>query len=128
MKSFIENAEEKGIAISSEYPFFIFFKNKNFNKEILYSYYLEKTKEMEIDSFYDLKSHSIYFINDKKYDIKNLLFMDIINYFYEYDFQGKDDQSHKIGILVMGEYGCGKSTFINYLLGRQMAYCNFIPY
>jgi len=125
LKSFIENADEKGF-INSEYPFFIFFKNKNFNKEILYSYYLEKSKETEIDSFCDLKSHSIYFINDKKSDIKNLLFMDIINYFYEYDFQGKDDQSQKIGILVMGRTGSGKSTLINYLLGKQMAYCGFM--
>jgi GTP-binding protein EngB required for normal cell division len=125
LKSFIENADDKGIAKNnSEYPCFIFFKNKNFNKEILYSYYLENTKEMKISSYYDLKSHNIYFINDKKYDIKKLLSMDIINYFYGYDFQGKDDQSHKIRILFFGQAGSGKSTFVNYLLGKQKTYCS----
>ena len=57
LKSFIENAEEKAIVKNnSDYPFFIFFENKNFTKEILYSYYLENTKEMEISRFYQIKS------------------------------------------------------------------------
>ena len=124
LKTFIEKAMEDYTIYNSEYPCFIFFKNKNFNKEILYSYYLEKTKEMKISSYYDLKSHNIYFINDQKSDIKKLLSMDIINYFYGYDLQGKDDQSHKIRILFFGQARSGKSTFINYLLGKQKIFCS----
>lgn len=36
--SFIDKAQDKGIAKNnSDYPFFVFFENQNFNKEILYS-------------------------------------------------------------------------------------------
>ena len=86
----MENAEEKAFAKNnSDYPFFIFFENQNFTKEILYSYYLENTKEMEISRFYQIKSFNIYFLRKNKEEIERLLEKDITNYYYECDF--KDD-------------------------------------
>ena len=46
---------------------------------------------------------------------------DITNYFYEYDFKTKYN-AYNIEFLFMGQTGCGKSTFINYLLGMPRAY------
>lgn len=125
LKSFMENAEEKAFAKNnSDYPFFIFFENPNFTKEILYSYYLENTKEMEISRFYQIKSFNIYFLRKKKEEIERLLEKDITNYYYECDF--KDDSheinTYKIEMLFMGQTGCGKSTFINSLLGKLRAF------
>lgn len=123
LKKFIENADDKGIAKNnSDYPIFVFFKNKNFNKEILYSFYLEATKEMEISRFYELNSHNIFFVNNSKDEIIKLITVDIANYYYEYDFKINEYNTHKIEMLFMGQTGCGKSTFINYLLGKLRAY------
>lgn len=99
LKLFVEKSEENAYARSnSDYPFFVFFKTKDFSEEILYSYYLDKEKESEISSFYHLKSH-IYFKSD----------FDAI-------------KSYNIKMLLMGQSGCGKSTFVNYLLGKS---CEF---
>ena len=124
LKSFIEYVKESGCAKNnSDYPFFIFFENKNFTKEILYSYYLENTKEMEISRYYELKSHNIFFLKPKKEDIERLLEKDITNYYYEFDFKSDSNEinPYKIEMLLMGQTGCGKSTFINYLLGKLRA-------
>ena len=76
---FIENAETNCVdKNNSDYPFFTFFNNQNFNKEILYSHYLNT-------SFYDLKSHNIFFIMNTKEDNERLFEKDITNYYYEYD-------------------------------------------
>ena len=108
LKEFIEKAAENAYAKNnSDYPFFIFFENKNFTKEILYSYYLENTKEMKIDRYYELKSHNIFFLKPKKEDIERLLGKDITNYYYEFDFKSDSNEI--------------KSTFINYLLGKLRA-------
>ena len=123
--SFIDKAQDKGIAKNnSDYPFFVFFENQNFNKEILYSYYIENTKEKNISRFYDLKSHNIYFIKRTKQDIEELISREIVNYYYEFDFKSDSNttNSYKIEILFMGQTGCGKSTFINYLLGKLRAF------
>ena len=122
---FIENADNNCIAKNnSDYPFFIFFKNQNFNKEILYSHYLDTSQKIKIDSFYDLKSHNIFFIKNTKDDIERLLERDITNYYYEYDFKSESNEinNYKIEMLFMGQTGCGKSTFINYLLGKLRAF------
>ena len=122
LKSFIEyNDDDCIVKNNSDYPFFVFFKKKNFNKELLYSYYLENTKEMDISSFYEIKSLNIKFIEDSTDEINNLLINDITNYFYEYDFKTKNN-AYNIEFLFMGQTGCGKSTFINYLLGKLRAY------
>ena len=125
IKLFIEKAEESCSAKNNnDYPFFVFFENPKFKKEILYSYYLEKTKKMEISRFYDLKSQNIYFVKTKE-DIENLISTEITNYYYEFDFKNNCpgiNSNYKLEILFMGQTGCGKSTFINYLLGKLRAF------
>ena len=125
LKSFVENVQENGIAKNnSDYPFFIFFENKDFTKEILYSYYLENMKEEDISRFYDIKSQNIFFIQNSKEQIEQLITKDISNYYYEFDFKDEDKNInyYKIEMLFMGQTGCGKSTFINYMLGKLRAY------
>jgi len=125
IKSFINFNEENACTKNnSDYPFFIFFENKNFTKEIFYSYYLENTKDMEISRFYDLKSINIFFLKPNKENIERLLEKDITNYYYECDFKSdlNEFNSYKIEMLFMGQTGCGKSTFINYLLGKLRAF------
>ena len=129
LQLFIEKVKEDEIIRNySDYPFFVFFKKNDFNKEILYSYYLEKIKEDKIGPYYDLKSHNIYFIKNKKEDIEKLINNDIINYFYEYQSHIIDCNPNKISILFMGPTGSGKSTFINYMLGKQRAYSSSVNY
>ena len=122
---FMKKAEEASSAKNNnDYPFFVFFENPKFTKEILYSYYLEQTKEMEISRFYDLKSQNIYFVKTKE-DIENLIVNEITNYYYEFDFKSDSpvvNSNYKIEMLFMGQTGCGKSTFINYLLGKLRAF------
>ena len=122
LKSFVKNVEENGIAKNnSDYPFFVFFENKNFNKSILYSYYLKNIDE--ISRFYDVKSQNIYFIKNSKEEIEQLIAKDITNYYYEFDFKNDmNDCIYNIEMLFMGQTGCGKSTFINFLLGKLRAY------
>ena len=101
--------------------FFIFFENKNFNKNILYSHYLKNIEE--ISRFYDLKSQNIYFVKNSKEEIEQLIAKDITNYYYEFDFKNDtNDYIYNIEMLFMGQTGCGKSTFINYLLDKLRAY------
>ena len=122
LKSFVETAQENCIAKNnSDYPIFVFFKNANIKKEKLYSYYIESTKDSDISSFYELKSYNIFVIEPTKDDINNFLFYDATNYFYEYDFK-TESNPYQIEVLFMGQTGCGKSTFINYLLGKLRAY------
>jgi GTP-binding protein EngB required for normal cell division len=122
LKSFVETAQENCIAKNnSDYPIFVFFKNANMKKEKLYSYYIESTKDSEIESFYDLKSYNIFVIEATKDNILHFLVNDAINYFYEYDFK-IETNPYQIEVLFMGQTGCGKSTFINYLLGKLRAY------
>ncbi len=122
LKSFVKNVEENGIAKNnSDYPFFVFFENKNFNKKILYSYYLKNIGE--ISRFYDIKSHNIFFVKNVKEEIEELISKDFTNYYYEFDFKKEDNGFiYNIEMLFMGQTGCGKSTFINYLLGKLRAY------
>lgn len=77
---------------------------------------------MEISRFYELNSHNIFFVNNSKDEIIKLISVDIANYYYEYDFKINEYNSHKIEMLFMGQTGYGKSTFINYLLGKLRAY------
>lgn len=122
LKSFVEAANDNAIAKNnSDYPFFVFFQNKNLTKEKLYAYYLKITNEMEIPAFYELRSHNIFVIKNSKDSINNLLTIDITNYFYEFDFKDTFNP-YQIQILFMGTTGCGKSTFINRLLGKLRAY------
>ena len=122
LKSFVETAQENCIVgNNSEYPIFVFFKNSNMRREKLYSYYVESTKDLEIESFYELKSYNIFVIEATKDNIINFLVNDEVNYFYEYDFKNETNP-YQIEVLFMGQTGCGKSTFINYLLGKLRAY------
>ena len=125
LETFIDTNKKNKIAKNnSDYPFFVFFESKFFNKEMLYLYYLENTKKKKISRFYDIKSHNIYFINSQKEEIEKLITTDIFNYYYELD--NKNDENHnfgfKIEMLFMGQTGCGKSTFINYMLGKLRAF------
>ena len=125
IKLFIEKAEENCAAKNnSDYPIMVFFERESFTKEILYSHYLNSTKESNISRFYDLKSHNIFFIKDTKESIEDLLTKDITNYYYEFDFKSDINKlnKYKIEMLFMGQTGCGKSTFINYLLGKLRAF------
>ena len=123
LESFIKYCQESGIVKNkTSYPFFIFFENQNFNKANLYSYYLQNIKEKEIKNSYDLSSQNIYFINDKKDDVELLLSTEIFNYYYEFGMKKNDKNPYKIRMLFIGQVGSGKSTFINYLLGKQRAY------
>ena len=122
LKSFVESAQGNCIAKNnSDYPIFVFFKNENMKKEKLYSYYIESTKDSEIESFYELKSCNIFVIESTKDNIINFLVNDATNYFYEYDFK-IETNPYQIEVLFMGQTGCGKSTFINYLLGKLRAF------
>ena len=123
LKLFVESSEESHYTKGySEYPFFVFFKTKDFSKEILYSYYLEK--EITISRYYQLRSYNIKFINKSEEDIIHLISKDIKNYFYEFDFKSDSNEitSYKIEMIFLGQTGCGKSTFINYLLGKLKAF------
>ena len=125
LKLFVEKSEENAFAKNnSEYLFFVFFKTKDFSKEILYSYYLDKEKESEISRLYLLKSHNIKFIKKSEDDIIQLILKDLVNYFYEIYFKSDFDaiKSYNIKMLLMGQSGCGKSTFVNYLLGKSCAF------
>lgn len=122
LKLFVQTANDNGnVKNNSDYPFFVFFRNNNFTKEKLYTYYLEISQEMDILPYYELKSYNIFVIKKSIDEINNLLTHDITNYFYEFDF--KDEHNpYQIQILFMGTTGCGKSTFINRLLGKLRAY------
>ena len=60
-------------------------------------------------------------LKDNK-EIKARLLLDLSNYFYECDYKQNKTSYYNIEILFIGQTGCGKSTFINYLLGKLRAY------
>ena len=123
LKLFVESSEENGyVKIYTDYPFFVFFKAKDFSKEILYSYYLDK--EITISRYLQLNSNNIKFINKSEEDVIQLISKDIKNYFYEFDCKSDSNEInwYNIKMIFIGETGSGKSTFINYLLGKLRAF------
>ncbi len=125
LKQFLEyNIENKIVPNSSGYPFFLFLENKNFNKKILYSYYEENISSLKIDSSLNINSHNILFCQNSKESIGEKITMQLTSYFFQKDFKKKNNIKYDscINFLFMGNTGCGKSTFINYLLGKNCAF------
>lgn len=125
LKQFLEyNIENKIVSNSSGYPFFLFLENKNFNKKILYSYYEENISSLKIDSSLNISSHNILFCQNSKESIGEKITMQLTSYFFQKDFKKKNNIKYDscINFLFMGITGCGKSTFINYLLGKNCAF------
>lgn len=124
LKQFLEyNIENKIVSNSSGYPFFLFLENKNFNKKILYSYYEENISSLKIDSVLNINSHNILFCQNSKESIGEKITMQLTSYFFQKDFKKNNIKYDScINILFMGITGCGKSTFINYLLGKNCAF------
>ena len=69
---------------NSDYPLFVFFENKIFNKKLLYSHYLENDKEIDINPRYEIKSHNLKFIKNSSKAIDNILINDISGFYYQY--------------------------------------------
>ena len=124
LKQFLEyNSENKIVPNSSGYPFFLFLENKNFNKKILYSYYEENIRSLKIDSALNINSHNILFCKNTKESIGEKIAMELTSYFFQKDFKKNNIKYNScINFLFMGNTGCGKSTFINYLLGKNCAF------
>ena len=124
LKQFLEyNIKNGVVSNNSGYPFFLFLENKNFNKKILYSYFLENISNLNIDYALNINSHNILFCQNSKESIGEKIATELSSYFYQKDFK-KNNIKYDAGIniLFMGITGCGKSTFINYLLGKN---CSF---
>ena len=124
LKQFLEyNIENKTVSNNSGYPFFLFFENENFNKNILYSYYNKNIKSLNIDPSLDINPHNILFCQNNKESIGEKILMELTSYFYQKDFKKNNIKyDASINFLFMGITGCGKSTFINYLLGKNCAF------
>lgn len=127
LKYFIEkNLDNQLIANSSGYPFFIFLNNKNFNKKILYSFYLENINDIKgLEPHLYLPSQNILFCDNDKESLINIITRDLFSYFFQKDLNKKNinvDYSASINLLFLGNTGCGKSTFINYLIGKKKAF------
>ena len=126
LKYFIEKTnEERIISNSSGYPFFIFLNKENFNKKILYSYFLENMSSIKnLKKSLNLSSQNILFCDDNKENVYFKLTKDISNYFEQKDFKENDNLDYGSGInfIFIGNTGCGKSTFINYIIGKKRAF------
>lgn len=111
------------VSNNSGYPFFLFLENENFNKKILYSYYEENIRSLKINSSLNINSHNILFCKNSSESIGEKITMDLTSYFFQKDFKRNNIKyDSSINLLFMGNTGCGKSTFINYLLGKNCAF------
>ena len=116
---------------NDEFPFFIFYRDQNsandfdLKKLILNINNIQK----EIIDSCKLDSRNIYIDTEETFintiqKIYNYYNGDFIINFDEDDDEKKEKYniSKTINILIMGKRGCGKSTFINRILGEKRAY------
>ena len=126
LQYFIEKInKEATIANSSGYPFFMFLNNENFNKKIFYSYYMENISNVKgLKKSLNLPSQNIIFCDNNIDSVYNKISKDISSYFFQRDFKENDglDYSSGINFIFVGNTGCGKSTFINYMMGKKRAF------
>ena len=126
LKFFIEKInKEATISNSSGYPFFMFLNNENFNKKIFYSYYMENISSVkELKKSLNLPSQNIIFCDNNIDSVYNKISKDISSYFFQRDFKENDDLDYSSGInfIFVGNTGCEKSTFINYMMGKKRAF------
>ena len=126
LRYFIEkNSEEKTISNSSGYPFFMFLNNEHFNKKILCSYYLDNISNIKkVKKSLNLPSQNIIFCDDNDESVFYKITKDLSSYFYQMDFMENNDLDYGSGINIIfaGNTGCGKSTFINYMMGKKRAF------
>ena len=124
LKSFIDYNLKYNYIANSDYPFFIFIENENFNKKKLYTYYLEQEKKRtNKEEGYDIDSKIILFCNFSN-TIKERL-MQILNYYHRKNIQIKSNPfttSANIKIMYVGATGTGKSTMINEFNGQKLSY------
>lgn len=125
LKSFIDyNIKNAFNFDNSNYPFFFFIENENFNKNKLYSYYIEQEKNREepLDEEYKIDSKIILFSN-LACNFKDKL-NKVINYYHRKDVEVKINPyfSPFIKIMYIGVTGTGKSTMINELNGEKISY------
>ena len=126
LKYFIEtNNKEKTVSNSSGYPFFMFLNNENFNKKILYSYYMENISSVKgLKKFLNIPSQNIIFCDNNVDSVYYKISKDISSYFFQRDFKENSDLDYSSGLnfIFVGNTGCGKSTFINYMIGKKRAF------
>ena len=125
LKQFLEyNKKENIVSNNSGYPIFLFLENENFDKKILFSYFLENITNLELKPVLNISSHNILFCKNTKECIQEKIMMDIVNYFFQKDFIRNNNIRYNasINFLLMGITGCGKSTLINYLLGKKRSF------
>jgi GTPase Era involved in 16S rRNA processing len=124
LKSFLDYNIEIGYYFdNSNYPFFLFVENENFDKKKLYTYYLEKEKEMKnLNEEFKIDSKIILFSNASK-NIRDKL-NGVLNYYHRKNVGFNDNQylSPYIKIMYVGVTGTGKSTMINELNGEKISY------
>ena len=99
LKQFVEFNKRKDI-----YPFFLFLENDNFNKKILYSYFLENINNIKgLKDYCNFSSHNILFCKNKKKSILEVIETKIISYFYQESFKINSNIKYDLGIncLVM---------------------------
>ena len=125
LKSFLDYNNENGYYFdNSNYPFFLFIENENFNKKKLYSYYIEQEKNREepLEEEYKIDSKIILFSNLTN-NFKDKL-NKVINYYHRKDVEVKINPyfSPFIKIMYIGVTGTGKSTMINEFNGEKISY------
>ena len=124
LKSFLDyNINEGYYFDNSNYPFFIFIENENFNKKKLYSYYLEQEKERQsLDEEFKIDSKIILFSNISN-NVKTKL-NNVSNYYHRKNVEIRYHpyNSSFIKIMYVGVTGTGKSTLINELNGEKISY------
>ena len=124
LKSFLDyNINEGFYFDNSNYPFFIFIENENFNKNKLYTYYIEQEKERTyLPEAYHIDSKIIFFANTSSI-VKDKL--NKISNYYNSKNKGINNDSYTspfIKIMYVGASGTGKSTMINEMNGEKLSY------
>ena len=76
-----------------------------------------------MDPVLNINIHNILFCQNSIESIGEKIAMELTSYFFQKDFKKNNIKyDASINFLFMGNTGCGKSTFINYLLGKNCAF------